>query len=182
MALDINKFIRTDDEGKTVVDIDAYNKALESHVDSRIGSAVDKYKSGSLRNELKKELEAEINMTAEEALKKEREEFENYKKEQTLEIIKNKSKSVLATGGFNDDEIDEYLKLVTDNEGDSLATMNKFVELRAKLIEDTKKQAIENLQKKEPETAKSTVTFSGSEKDAPKSKRATREEIMELYK
>lgn len=179
--LDLNKFITTGEDGKTTVDNEAYKKALTSYVDSKVNSGIETFKTGSFRNEIKKELEAEAKLSAEELLQKERDSFEAYKKEQKAEIVKSKASAVLKNGGFSDDEAKEYLKLVTDDEESSLKTMERMVELRNSLIEETKKNAIKGIQSNEPEIAKASVTIkSGSDKD--KEEKPTRYTIQDIEK
>ena len=87
--MDISKFVTVGEDGKLQID----NKAFESAFDSEISKAVEKNKNGKLRDEIRRELEEEAKLSADQKLQKEREEFEAFKLKSLVELNQAKAKA-----------------------------------------------------------------------------------------
>lgn len=142
--MDISKYVTIGEDGKVKID----EKAFQSEFDSEIHKAVETNKNGKLKDEIRKELEEEAKLSAEEKLKKEKEEFEAFKKQSMVELNQTKAKAKLEGKGFSDKEIEFILKTVSD-EDDSLSTLDDLITERGTLIEKNKKEALESLQQQQ---------------------------------
>ncbi len=174
--MDIQKYVTTNEDGTVSID----QKAFQSELDAEVSRAVEKFKNGKGKEEIRKQLEEEAKLSAEEKLKQEREEFEQYKVKATIELNQAKARARMEGRGFTDKEVNFILSTVTDNETDSLSKIDELVKEREQVIENTKKLAIEGLQQGQ-QTAKN-VFKNPDNNDAPKATRKTADEIIGLYR
>ena len=179
--MDIQKYATLSDDGKISYNTEEFAKDFQSEIDSRIGKAIDTFKKGSMRDEIRKELEEEAKLSADEKLKKDREEFEAYKKAERLNLSKAKVKNILASDKFSQEEIEILLGEVTDDEDASIAKATKLLEARVKMLEEIKKKAIEDLQANQPSAGTNTNAGGGDDEPTKTAKR-TAEEIKNRYK
>ena len=180
--MDIQKYATLSEDGKISFNTDDFSKDFQSEVDSRIGKAIDTYKNGSMRAEIRKELEEEAKLSAEQKFQKEREEFEAYKKAEKLALSKAKVKSMLSGDKFSEDEIEILLGDVTDDEEASIAKATKLVKAREKMLADIKKKAIEDLQAAQPPAGTSSNTGDNGDDQNGKVTKRTANDIKNLYK
>lgn len=173
--MDISKFVTVGEDGKPVID----NNAFQSEFDNAIRNAVEKNKNGKLRDEIRKELEEEAKMSADQKLQKEREEFEAFKLKSLVELNQAKAKAKLEGKNFSDAELNFILNTITDKE-DSLATLDVLIAERATLIENNRKKAIEELQSQQE---KSNPSPQGNDIPSSKPTNATRsrDDIAKIY-
>ena len=143
--MDIKKFVKLNDKGEIEFD----EKGFESEYDSAISKAVDKYANGKGKEEIRKQLEEEAKLSAEEKLKQERAKFEEYKLQETIKLNQAKAAAKLDNKIFAQEEIDFYLSTVNADEEKSLTAIDTIVEARKKFMENMQKSAIENLQKQQ---------------------------------
>ena len=173
--MNIENYVRLNDEGKIEVDKDAFQSAL----DSEISRAVDKYAKGKGRDEIRKQLEEEAKLTADEKLKAEREEFESYKRNETIKLNQERVKAKLE-GKFSDKEIAYMLKNVGTDAEESLKTVETLITEREKFIADTQKKAIEDLQKQQQKSGSNNFSAADNEDKQAPTKR-TNAEILSYY-
>lgn len=140
--MDIQKFVGTNEDGTVKIDKDGFQSAL----DAEISKAVEKFKNGKGRDEIRKQLEEEAKLSAEEKLKQERDEFEKYKLQSKIELNQAKAKARLEGKGFTDKETTFILSTINDDEEKSLASIDELIKEREQVIANTKKSAIEGLQ------------------------------------
>lgn len=140
--MDIQKFVGTNEDGTIKIDKDGFQSAL----DAEISKAVEKFKNGKGRDEIRKQLEEEAKLSAEEKLKQEREEFEQYKLQSRIELNQAKAKAKLDGKGFTEKEIAFILSSVSADEEKSLGSIDELISEREQVIANTKKNAIEGLQ------------------------------------
>lgn len=140
--MDIQKFVGTNEDGTVKIDKDGFQSAL----DAEISKAVEKFKNGKGRDEIRKQLEEEAKLSAEEKLKQERDEFEKYKLQSKIELNQAKAKARLEGKGFTDKETAFILSTINDDEEKSLASIDELIKEREQVIANTKKSAIEGLQ------------------------------------
>lgn len=140
--MDIQKFVGTNEDGTIKIDKDGFQSAL----DAEISKAVEKFKNGKGRDEIRKQLEEEAKLSAEEKLKQERDEFEKYKLQARIELNQSKAKARLEGKGFTEKETSFILSTVGDDEEKSLASIDELIKEREQVIANTKKTAIEGLQ------------------------------------
>lgn len=176
--MDIEKYVRLNDEGKIEIDKDAFQSGL----DAEIYKAVDTYRKGKGKEEMRKQLEDEAKQTADERLRKEREEFEAYKLSETIKLNQAKAKTRLADKGFSEKEIEIMLSHVDNDEEKSLSTIDTLIAERQKFIEETNKRAIENLQSQQQANSNTQQlkTPDSNKPEAPKKR--TSEYIISRYR
>lgn len=145
--MDISKFVTVGEDGGLNIDNDGFQREF----DSTIRNAVEKNKNGKLREEIRKELEEEAKLSAEQKLQKDREEFEALKLKSLIEINQAKAKAKLDGKGFSEKEITFILNSVSDKE-DSLSMIDDLVAERNNLINENRKRAIEELQTQQETT------------------------------
>lgn len=175
--MDIEKYVRLNDEGKIEIDRDAFQSGL----DAEIYKAVDKYRNGKGKDEIRKQLEEEAKQTADERLKKERDEFEAYKLSETIKLNQAKAKNRLADKGFSEKEIEIMLSHVDNDEEKSLSTIDTLIAERQKFIEETNKRAIENLQSQQ-QTNSNIQQLKTPDSNKPETPRQrTKQESLEYF-
>lgn len=151
--MDIQKFVVAKDDGTYEVD----SKGFQSAFDAEISKAVEAYKNGKGKNEMRAQLEAEAKLTADEKLKQEREEFEAYKKAERVKLNQEKAKARLEGKGFSEKEVSYLLSNINDDGETSLKNIDELITERTTAIENAKKAAIESLQKGQ-QTAGTKIT------------------------
>ena len=145
--LDISKFVTVDENGKAVIDNDAYQSAI----DAEFRKALDKNSENTkkkLEAEIRQTLEQEAKLSAEEKLKKDKEDFENYKKEEIRKFAHERAKVKMTDAEMGEDEINTYLELVNSHE--DIAKIEKLIETRKKNQEELKKKWQEELVNSQP--------------------------------
>lgn len=142
----IKDYYITKEDGTTQFDEDKYEKDLQSYLDDerRKASATAKQKG---IEEGKKQAQDDANLTAEQKFAKEKEDFLNLMKGKTIEFNKKLVKSIYKEKGFADDEVEVLLKLVGEDENESVDIANKLCASRAKYEKDYEKKIISNTQK-----------------------------------
>lgn len=175
--MNIKDFVRLNDNGELETD----NDAFESMFTAEVNRAVEKYRNGKGKDEIRKQLEEEAKLTAEEKLKSEREAFEKYKLETKIEINRTKAKARLENKGFSEKEINYLLKNITDNEEDSLKEIDELIAERTTFIDNTKKSAIQDLQKGQQNSGNPTTYKPDSDEPAKPVKR-TAQDILSRYR
>ena len=176
--MDIKKFVKLNEKGEIEFD----ESGFQSGLDAEISRAVDKYANGKGKDEIRKKLEEEAKLTAEEKLKAEREEFEKYKLETKVEINKAKAKAKLENKGFTEKEVEFLLSTISDDEEKSLSTIDTLVEERTRFIADTQKSAIQNLQQQQNGNKSSTPLPTPDNNDAQKPATRTKADILSHYR
>lgn len=176
--MDIKKYVKLNENGEIEFD----EKGFNSEYDSAISKAVDKYANGKGREEIRKQLEEEAKLTAEEKLKQERETFEKYRLEETIKLNQAKARTKLDDKLFSKEEIEFILGTVNVDEEKSLTAIDTLVNARKKFIDDTQKSAIENLQKQQQQPTPSNQFKSADPADPQPTQRRTAEEILSYYK
>lgn len=176
--MDISKFVSVGEDGKIVVD----NSAFQSEFDNAIRSAVEKNKTGKLREEIKKELEEEAKLSAEQKLQKEREEFEAFKLKSLVELNQAKAKAKLEGQNFSEKEVEFILNTITDNET-SLTSLDNLISDRKTYLEKQKTDLMNSLQSQQ-ENAKSNPQDNNNQNNNQQSTQnptRTREQIANMY-
>ena len=173
--MDISKFVTVGEDGKLQID----NKAFESAFDSEISKAVEKNKNGKLRDEIRRELEEEAKLSADQKLQKEREEFEAFKLKSLVELNQAKAKAKLEGKNFSEAELNFILNTITDKE-DSLATLDVLITERASLIENNRKKAIEELQAQQ-ESSNPPPQGNDIPSSQPTNTTRSRDDIAKIY-
>lgn len=174
--MDIDKFVTTKEDGTFEVD----SKAFKSAFDAEISRAVEAYKNGKGKAEMRAELEKEAKLTADEKLKQEREEFENYKKSERVKLNQEKAKAKLEGKGFSEKEVEFMLGTITEDGDACIAKIEELIAERNTAIENAKKLAIEGLQKGQ-QSAGTKITNPDNSDRKPVVKR-TAEDILNAYK
>lgn len=174
--MDIEKFVKLNEDGAIEVDRSAFQSAL----DSEISKAVDKYAKGKGRDEIRKQLEEEAKLSADEKLRAEKEEFEEYKKTETIKLNQEKAKAKLEGKGFSETEINYMIGNVGLDSENSMKVIDTLIEERKKFIVDTQKQTLENIQKQQQQSGTQNLA-SADNKDAPQVQRRSSEEILSFY-
>lgn len=175
--MNIENFVKVNEDG----DLDIDKAAFQSALDAEISRAVDKYAKGKGRDEIRKQLEEEAKLTADEKLKAEREEFEEYKKSETIKLNQEKAKAKLEGKGFSEKEIEYLLGNVGIDSEKSMATLNTLIEERTKFVEETKKKAIESLQQQQQQSGAKTLINADGEGEKPTVQKRSSAEIIGLY-
>ena len=145
--LDISKFVTVDENGKAVIDTEAYKSAYDAELRKSLDTNSENTKK-KLEAEIRKNLEEEAKLSAEEKLKKEKEDFETYKKEEIKKFAHERAKVKMTDAEMGEDEINTYLELVNSNE--DIAKIEKLIETRKKTQEELKKKWQEELVNSQP--------------------------------
>lgn len=150
--IDISKFVTVDDNGKVAIDTDGFNSAYDSALRKSLETNSENTRK-KMESEIRKSLEEEAKLSAEEKLKKDREAFEADMQKRLQDFAKSQAKSKMKTAGLDDDEIDTYLELVSDEE--SISKIDKLLEIRNKRTESLKKEWEQSVltNQKNPETS-----------------------------
>lgn len=176
--MDIQKFVTTKDDGTFEID----SKSFQSAFDAEISRAVEAYKNGKGKAEMRAELEAEAKLTADEKLKQEREAFEEYKRGERVKLNQEKAKAKLEGKGFSAKEVEFLLGTVTEDGDACITKIEELITERNSAIENAKKVAIEGLQKGQQSAGTTLVNPDGSGPDAKKAFKRTSEDILNYYK
>ena len=176
--MDIEKYVKLNENGEIEFD----KEGFKSEYDSAISKAIDKFANGKGKEQMRKLLEEEAKLSAEEKLKQERETFEKYRLEETIKLNQAKARAKLDDKLFSKEEIDFILASVNTDEEKSLAAIDTLVNARKKFIDDTQKSAIENLQKQQQQTAPASQFKAADPADPQPPTRRTSEEILSYYK
>ena len=152
--IDISKFVTVDENGKAVIDTDAYKSAYDSEMRKSLDTNSENTRK-KLEAEIRKSLAEEAKLSAEEKLKKEREDFEASMAQRLRDFAQYQAKSKMKSAGLDEEEIATYLELVTDEE--SIAKIDKLLDLRNKRAETLKKEWEQSVltSQKTPETSNS---------------------------
>lgn len=172
--MNIKKFVKLNDNGEIEFD----ENGFQSEFDSEISRAVDKYKNGKGKDEMRRQVEEEAKQTAEEKLQKAMADFEAYKLSETIKLNQSKAQAKLVGKGFSEKEIEIMLSHVNDNEETSLSIIDTLIAEREKFIAETNKKAIESLQTKQqqPTNVQQFKSPDSSDRKAPQ-KRTTAESL-----
>lgn len=145
--MDISKFVTIGEDGKAKIDTSAF----QSEFDSEVSRAVEKNKTkvvAELTSKIKKELEEEAKLSAEEKLKKDREAFEAQKADfealiakSKADIAREKAKSKIPTDVFDDETVGQLLSIVNSEE--DIPKIEKFVASMNKKIETAKQEVVQ---------------------------------------
>ena len=170
--MELKDFAKVDENGGLVLDDAAFNKALNSFVDSSVSKAVDTAKT----NWEKKANEAKL--SEEEKLAQARQEFEIFMRDEKKKINQEKAKAKLTGKNFTKEEIEVMLEAINDDES-SLKSVDIFVAQRDKVLADYKQKLIEEMQTKQAPT---TPVPSGDEEPTEhKTQKPSRRQILENY-
>lgn len=175
--MDIKKFVKLNEKGEIEFD----ENGFQSGLDAEISRAVDKYANGKGKDEIRKQLEEEAKLTAEEKLKAEREKFEQYRREETVKLVQAKAKAKLEGKGFTEKEMSFILSNVGNDEESDMAKIDELVTERTEFISTTQKSAIEKLQQQQQQSGNSILTAPDNN-DAPRPTERSREEILSYYR
>ena len=175
--MNIQDYVRLNDDGQMEFD----EKGFQSWFDDEKRKAVETYKNGKGRNEIRKELEEEAKLTAEEKLKSEREAFEKYKLETKIEINRTKAKARLENKDFTEKEVEYLLSNINDDEEKSLGIIDTLIGERTAFIESTKKSAIQDLQKGQ-QTSSNPTPYKPDNPEPAKPVKRTSDEILNSYR
>lgn len=145
--LDISKFVTVGDDGKAVIDTDAYQSAYDAELRKSLDTNSENTRK-KLETEIRKQLEEEAKLSAEEKLKKDREEFEASMAEKIKSFAQKQARTLMKGAEFADEEIDSYLELVSDE--DSLSKITKIIDVRKKQNEALKQKWQEELSENQP--------------------------------
>lgn len=145
--LDISKFVTVDEEGKAVIDTEAYKSAYDAELRKSLDTNSENTKK-KLEAEIRKTLEEEAKLSAEEKLKKDREDFEASMAKRLKDFAQTQAKSKMTLAEIGEDEINTYLELVNSEE--DIAKIDRLIETRKKAQEDLKKKWQEELVNQQP--------------------------------
>ena len=176
--MDIKKFVTVGEDGTATIDSEAFQREF----DAEISRAVEKNKSkevAKLKDEVRKELEQEAKLTAEEKLTQQMAEFEKYKLETMISLNQEKAKAKLDGKGFTEEEVAFYLSTISDN-AESIGKLDTIIEARAKSYEQTKAKLLEDLQKQQ-DTTKSESNKEGVDVTEPTKTTRSRKDIEQFY-
>lgn len=173
--MNIENYVKLNENGEIEVD----QKAFQSAFDAEISRAVEKNAKGKVRDEIRKELEDEAKLTAEQKLQAEREKFEEYKKSETIKLNQEKAKAKLEGKGFSEKEVEYLLANVGLDTEKSINTINTLIEEREKFVEATKKNAIESLQQQQNGSPKTLTNVDNNDK--PQVVTRTTDEVLGFY-
>lgn len=174
--MDIQKFVTTKEDGTFEIN----SSAFQSEFDAEISRAVETYKNGKGKQEIREQLEAEAKLTAEDKLKQERAEFENYVKTAKIELNVEKAKAKLEGKGFDKDELSVILSTINEDVK-TLENIDKLVAARQKVLEQVKANAIQELQQSQQAADKK---FDGNAVDEsePVVVKKSKDEILSMYR
>lgn len=153
--LDISKFVTVDDNGKPVIDNNAFQSAYDAELRKSLDTNSENTKK-KLETEIRKQLEEEARLSAEEKLKKRQEEFEADMAKRLKDFAQNQAKIKMKSAEFDEEEINTYLELVNDEE--SLSKIDKIINVRKKQNESLKQKWQEELGEKQPNPQNNTNT------------------------
>lgn len=176
--MDIQKFVMTKEDGSMEIDKEGFQSAL----DAEISRAVEKFKNGKGKEEIRQQLEQEAKLSAEEKLKQEREEFEAYKLQSKIELNREKAKAKMEGKGFSEEELEILLSTIGEDSEKSLETVDKLIKAREVVLEQTKQSAIQGLQQSQQSASKILVKPDGSKDESAKPVGWTQSEILGNYR
>lgn len=145
--IDISKFVTIGEDGKPVIDSAGYESAYERELRKSLDTNSENTKK-KLEAEIRKTLEDEAKLTAEQKLQKERDDFESEKQAEWRKIAQERAKFKMTSAGMEEDEVNTYLELVT-NDAD-IAKIDKILGFRTKRADTLKKQFEETLTSGQP--------------------------------
>ena len=145
--LDISKFVTVGEDGKAVIDNEAYKSAYDAELRKSLDTNSENTRK-KLEAELRKTIEEEAKLSQEEKFKKEREEFEATMTQRLKDFAKKEAKAKMVSAEIGEDEINTYLELV--NCDDDIAKIDKLIETRKKTQEDLKKKWQEEILASQP--------------------------------
>lgn len=175
--MDIQKYVVQKEDGTVQIDKDLF----QSELDAEISRAVEKFKNGKGKEEIRKQLEEEAKLTAEQKLKQEREDFEQFMLKSKIELNQAKAKAKLEGKGFTDKEVDFILSTISDDETKSLSKIDELITEREQVIANTKKSAIEGLQQGQQKVGTIVVSPDGKQ-EGKKNDTWTQSQILDLYR
>lgn len=132
--MDINNFVKLDADGKLVIDNEAFTKAFTSELDKARTQASTTARANAkkdLETELRKQIEAEAKLTAEEKAMKDLEAVKTEIENERLELNKERVKNILHSSGMPEKDIEMRLKYVNKDtklaieEANEMATVFK---------------------------------------------------------
>jgi len=171
--MELKDFAKVDENGGLVLDNDAFNKSLNSYVDSSISKAIESAKA----NWEKKANEAKL--SEEEKFAQAKQDFEIFMRNEKKSINQEKAKAKLSGKDFTKEEIDVLIESVTDD-ANSLKSVDVFVSQREKVLAGYKQKLIEELQTKQD--SKPVPPAADNEPTEHKTHSRTRQEILNNYK
>ena len=145
--LDISKFVTVDENGKAVIDTEAYKSAYDAELRKSLDTNSENTKK-KFEAELRKSIEEEAKLSAEEKFKKQVEEFEKSMTQRITDFAKKQAKAKMVSAEIGEEEINTYLELV--NTDDDIAKIDKLIETRKKTQEELKKKWQEELVNSQP--------------------------------
>ena len=145
--LDISKFVTVNEEGKAVIDTDAYKSAYDAELRKSLDTNSENTRK-KLEAELRKTIEEEAKLSAEDKFKKQVEEFEKSMSQKMTEFAKKQAKAKMVSAEIGEEEINTYLELV--NNDDDIAKIDKLIETRKKTQDELKKKWQEELVNSQP--------------------------------
>lgn len=145
--LDISKFVTVNEEGKAVIDTEAYKSAYDAELRKSLDTNSENTRK-KLEAELRSKIEEEAKLSADEKLNKRIEEFESSMAQKLKDFAKKQAKAKMSSAEIGEDEINTYLELVNTDE--DIAKIDKLIETRKKTQEDLKKKWQEELLANQP--------------------------------
>lgn len=145
--LDISKFVTVNEEGKAVIDTEAYKSAYDAELRKSLDTNSENTRK-KLEAELRNKIEEEAKLSAEDKLNKRVEEFEASMAQRIKDFAKTQAKVKMTNAEIGEDEINTYLELV--NSEDDISKIDKLIETRKKTQEDLKKKWQEELLANQP--------------------------------
>lgn len=175
--MDIQKYVVQNEDGTVQIDKDTF----QSELDAEISRAVEKFKNGKGKEEIRKQLEEEAKLSAEEKLQQAKTEFEEYKKGEIVKLNQAKAKAKMEGKGFTEKEVGFILSTINDDETTSLSKIDELIAEREQLIANTKKSAIEGLQQGQQKINSIVVNPDGKSEGKPQEV-WTKSKILETYR
>lgn len=164
--MDIKDFVSIAEDGTLKINEDGFRSALDKHTTGSI-ETFKKNSMADLKTTIRSELEAEAKLSADEKLKKDRDDFEAYKRQEYVKLNQDKAKALFEGKGLSEKETEIYLKQVTDN-ADSLEILKTLMAEREKIMSDLKKKALEELQSGQSGSTNKTIVIDNGKTDEPK--------------
>ena len=135
--LDIEKFVTIGEDGKPKFDKEAYQSAFDAEIRKSVDNSTENLKK-KLSGEIRKQLEEEAKLSAEEKLKQERQAFEEERLAFYRSSAQEKAKGKMTNSQlFDEEEMATILELVSDEQ--SIAKIDKIIASRQKTNEKLKK-------------------------------------------
>lgn len=163
--MDISKFVTLGEDGNIKID----ENAFKSEFDSAISKAVEKNKvkvEAEVSAKVRKQLEEEAKMSAEEKLSKEKEklqkervEFEKSIAQAKSEIAREKAKTKIPDGLFDNETLEQILLMVNNEE--DISKVDKLVSSFNSKIEDAKNKVREEYTAGTPSPNNGGTTITG---------------------